>query len=217
MKLVGRFNHIKNHQLVIDLDRDENVNKILKLLDGQNPSIEIDVGDARQITPSQRKKIWALIREISEWNGDLPQVIEDYMKSYTREIFNLDQFSLSNCSVTIANDMLYTILEFCFRNEVPFKTSLWDSIPSDYARQWYALRFRKCVICGKHADVAHLETVGMGRNRHKISHEDYHFMALCRFHHEMQHKIGIENFIIRFHLKPIKLNGEERKRLRIGG
>ncbi|MGZ7328875.1 putative HNHc nuclease, partial [Streptococcus pyogenes] len=27
---------------------------------------------------------------------------------------------------------------------------------------YYCLKYRKCCICGKHADVCHIEVVGMG-------------------------------------------------------
>ncbi|ANK66893.1 hypothetical protein AYR55_03735 [Loigolactobacillus backii] len=217
MKLFGELDQLSGNQLKIKLNDDAPIYRMSKLANGRKPTIQLDIEDGRTISPDQRKKIWALIRDISEWNGDVPQYIEDLMKSYTREIFNLEPYSLSNCSVTIASYTIETILEFCFRNDVPFSTRTWDMLPNDYTAEWFCLRFRKCIICGKHADIAHYEAVGMGNNRRKISHAKFHFMALCRIHHTEQHTIGVDKFLQKYHIKPIKLNYEERKKLRIGG
>ncbi len=82
---------------------------------------------------------------------------------------------------------------------------------------YYCLKYRKCCICGKHADVCHIEVVGMGRNRQKINHETFIFYAGCRQHHQEEHQIGTKNFLNKYQIKPVKLNVEERKKLNIGG
>ena len=48
---------------------------------------------------------------------------------------------------------------------------------------------RKCVICGKHAELAHYQAVGRGRNRRKIEHIVNKVLALCSNHHREQHTI----------------------------
>ena len=94
---------------------------------------------------------------------------------------------------------------------MPFKTKTWDMIPNDYARQWFCLRFRKCVICGNPADLAHYEAVGMGRNRNRIDETKFRYMSLCRIHHVEQHTIGIESFVQKYHIVPVKLTADELK------
>jgi hypothetical protein len=211
MRINGKLEKISDNKIVIVADDKINTHELTKLANGRMPSVELEIEDGRHITPDQRKKIFALIRDISEWSGEVPDMVETIMKSYVREIFAIDPYSLSNCSMTTANHMIYTILEFCFRNDVPFKTRTWDMIPNDYARQWFCLRFRKCVICGKPADLAHYEAVGMGRNRNKIDETKFRYMSLCRIHHVEQHTIGIETFIQKYHIKPIKLTADELK------
>ncbi|WP_427883915.1 putative HNHc nuclease [Lacticaseibacillus paracasei] len=176
MKINGRLDKLSGQQITITADDSVSLYTLSKLAAGKRPSVELEVDDGRHISPDQRKKIFALMRDISDWNGDTVDMIECLMKSYTREIFVIEPYSLSDCSMTTASNMIYTILEFCFRNDVPFKTKTWDMIPNDYARQWFCLRFRKCVICGKPADLAHYEAVGMGRNRNKIDESQYHYM-----------------------------------------
>jgi hypothetical protein len=72
---------------------------------------------------------------------------------------------------------------------------------------------RACWICGKHADIAHVEAVGAGRDRNKIDHTKHRFMALCRSHHNQQHVMGINSFMQRYHIKPIQLEKSDLKKL----
>ena len=112
--------------------------------------------------------------------------------------------------------MILTILEFLFEENIPFRTKLWDSLPQDFPRQRLALIDLTCVLCGKpHADLAHYKAVGMGRNRHLIDERKMFFFTLCREHHQEQHRIGINNFMKKYHIRPIKLSDEDLIRFKI--
>lgn len=218
MKVYAKLQGITGNKLSALLDNDVNLLKLEKLSNHKQPIIEVEFSDGRSISVDQRKKIYALIGDISSWSGymiadEAPQVMKWQYLTETGK----DMFSLSDCTMTQANNYLSWLLDFCFDNDVPFKTRTWDMLPNDYAMQYRCLTHRKCCICGKSADIAHFETVGMGRNRHHIDHGKYHFMALCREHHTEQHKIGIQQFLEKYHIKPIKLDRDDRKRLRIGG
>ncbi|MFD0897340.1 putative HNHc nuclease [Loigolactobacillus binensis] len=213
----GKLIHTKDNRLVIDLDNPINPDVLAKLSGGVQPSVEVDIEDNRTITPEQRKKAFAMIGDIASWQGDLPQAVEEMFKYFAMSTFSEipEHFSLSNCSVTTARLYIQLLLEFCFRWDVPFATKTWDAISSDFGTQMQCLKHRQCVICRKRAQYAHVETVGMGRNRHKIDHSQYHFMALCPIHHAEQHNIGIMTFIQRYHIKPIKLNYDQLVKLGI--
>lgn len=217
MKLFGKLTKLTSNQLTIQLDDDAPLFKLSKFASGRQLSTQVDVEDGRTITPDQRKKIWALIHDTADYFGDTTEYWEDRYKAYTRQIFGYERYSLSDCSVEVASNMILTILEFCFKQNVPFAWRTWDMLPNDYSLQWFCLRYRKCIICGKHADIAHEYAVGMGRNRHHMSHKDMYFMALCREHHGEQHQIGIWTFLNKYHIKPIKLDKEERIKLHIEG
>lgn len=218
MKFLAKVKSIQGNDITLEMNDELNTLKVDKLANGKQPLVEIEVSDGRRISVDQRSKIYALIGEISDWSGymvekEAPGVMKwQYLTETGREVF-----SLSNCTMTQANSYLSWLLDFCFDNNVPFATKTWDMLPNDYAMQRRCLKHRKCCICGNHADVAHVETVGMGRNRKHINHSGYYFMALCRIHHVEQHKIGIHSFLQKYHIKPIKLDDEDRKRLRIGG
>ncbi|MQS44272.1 putative HNHc nuclease [Companilactobacillus mishanensis] len=218
MKLFAKLKGIQGKSLNLEIGDDLNLMKIQKLSAGSQPTVELDISDGRSISNDQRKKIYALIADISIWSGysvekEMPQIMKwQYLMSTGEQ-----EFSLSDCSMTQANKYLSWILDFCFDNDIPFKTKTWDLLPNDFAMQYRCLKHRKCCICGKHADIAHLKTVGLGRSRKRINHSDYYFMALCRTHHTEQHKIGIKTFLTRYHIKPVKLQPEDIKQLHIGG
>lgn len=218
MKFFAKLQSIKGREINALMDDDIDTTRLDRLSNKEQPTIEVEVSDNRTITVDQRKKIYALISEISDWSGymiekEAPQVMKWTYLSQTGK----SMFSLSNCTITEANNYLTWLLDFCFDNDIPFKTRTWDLLPNDYGMQYRCLTHRKCCICGQQADIAHLEAVGSGRNRHEINHDEFHFMALCRVHHTEQHKIGIKTFLQKYHIKPIKLDYEDRKKLRIGG
>jgi len=218
MKFFAKIKSIQGNEITLETIDDISILKVDKFSNGKQPVVEIEVSDSRQISIDQRRKIYALIGEISIWSGymvdrETPGIMKwNYLTETGRS-----EFSLSDCSMTQANEYLSWLLDFCFENDVPFKTKTWDMLPNDYAMQRRCLEHRKCCICGKHADVAHVETVGMGRNRNHINHSDYYFMALCRTHHMEQHRIGIDTFLQKYHIKPVKLDDKDRKKLKIGG
>lgn len=213
--MFGKITKISGKKLEIELDEDIDMYRVQRLSDGKQPSVELTVQDGRHITPDQRGKIWALIHDFSEFTGDPIEYAEDMFKSLTRSKYGLEEFSLSDCSIETATLMIEAILEFMFEHDIPFRTKVWDSIPDYFPKQMLCLMNKRCVLCGKPADIAHFNAVGMGRSRRKINHVGMYIMTLCRSHHTEQHKIGINNFIKKYHIKPIKVTKEIAKRLRL--
>lgn len=214
--MFGKLEKIQGNQILITLDEKIDMYKVQRLSDGKKPTVEVDISDERRITPDQRKKIYALINDLCEYTGDVPEYWKEKFKFMVETIFEIDDFSLSNCSITVGNYMILVILEFLFQHDIPFKTKVWDSIPDDFPKQALALKQKRCVICGRKADIDHFDTVGMGRNREKIVHVGMHIMTLCRAHHNERHNIGVLDFIQKYHLKPIKVTPEIAKRFKLG-
>lgn len=218
--MFGTLDRIQGKQVLITLDDEIDIYKVQRLSGGKKPTVELDISDGRKITPSQRKKIYALINDLCEYTGDVPEYWKEKFKFMVETIFGIDEFSLSDCSVTVGNYMILTILEFLFQHDIPFKTKTWDSIPNDFPKQMLCIKHKRCVICGKPADTAHYDTVGMGRNRNKINHVGMRIMTLCRIHHDEQHhcmKYGKEmDFYEKYHIKPIKVTEEIAKELHLG-
>lgn len=207
---------IQGNELRLAVDDSFNLDKVIRFSDGKQPSGELTIDDNRHISRDQQKKIFALIDDLCNYTGDDPKRWENEFKWRVQVTFGLDEFSLSNCSMTVGNYMILTILDFLFAENIPFRTKLWDSLPQDFPRQRLALKNRTCVICGRpHADLAHYKAVGMGRNRHKIDERKMYFMTLCREHHQEQHNIGIKEFMQKYHLKPLRLSDDDIIRFKI--
>lgn len=187
----------------------------------RNGTVELNLYDPRKITPDQRRKIYALIGEITRWSaGDTDTFTKNYYKDILKERFCLEEqrdfFSLSSCSQVLAGEFIDWLIRFCFMWDVPFSTDTLDSIENSYGFLVNCLTNRKCCICGKHADICHIQTVGIGRNRNKISHIGMYVYPACRKHHQEQHNIGIKSFMFKYHIKGIKLNEELVKKLNLG-
>ncbi|MCP9357971.1 hypothetical protein KBX49_07650 [Liquorilactobacillus satsumensis] len=214
--MFGQLSKINGKSVQIELDDILDLSKVNRLADGKKPTVELLVPDNRRISPDQRKKIWALLNDMCDYTGDVPEEWEKRFKFKTHLDLGIKPFSLSDCSMTVANYMILEILDFMFQEDIPFKTKTWDSIPNYFPKQMLAIRQRQCVICGKHADIAHYQAVGSGRNRNKINHVGMHIMTLCREHHQIQHKLGIMTFCQEYHIRPIKVTEEIARQLKLG-
>ena len=63
---------------------------------------------------------------------------------------------------------------------------------------------KRCAVCGKKAEVHHIDAVGMGRNRKEIIHLGMRILPLCRTHHIEVHRIGKKDFLDKYLLEPVK-------------
>ncbi|GBG95214.1 hypothetical protein LFYK43_16730 [Ligilactobacillus salitolerans] len=216
MDVYGTLESVSGNRLEIALDDVLSTQSISRLADNQKPTIKLEIADNRRRSPAQLKKIWALINDLCDYTGDIPDEWEQRFKYMVKLHFGIDSFSLSDCSITIANHMILEILNFLFEEDIPFKSKTWDSIPSDFPKQMLCLKNKRCVICGKPADIAHYTAVGSGRNRNHINHVGMYINTLCRLHHVTQHSMGAEKFTEYYHIKPIKVTEEIAKQLHLG-
>lgn len=212
----GTVEKISGDRLEITADEETDLRKINRLSDGKKPRVMFRIDDGRTISADQRKKIYALINDLCDFTGDVPEYWKAKFKFMVQMIFGVEEFSLSDCSMTTANRMILTILDFLFEEDIPFKTKTWDSIPNDFPKQMLCIKNKRCVICGKKADIAHYQAVGSGRNRRTINHVGMYINTFCREHHTQQHELGINNFSELYHIKPIKVTEEIARELHLG-
>ena len=177
---------------------------------------EIRVDDGRRISSDQRKKIYALIKDIANHTGHHPEYLKEHMKYEFLVKEDREYFSLSNVDMTTARYFIEYILEFCFEWEVPLSTNTVDLSRDINNYLYLCIQYRKCAICGEKADIHHHSNlVGMGRDRNRHDHHNSEFIALCRTHHTECHQIGLKQFEQKYHLKAIKLDLEKIKELGI--
>lgn len=184
-------------------------------LDRQYNEVEIILPDGRRISPEQRRKCYALIGEIAEFiEGfrtsetieDTKQVMKwDFilkrMESQERQLF-----SLSSCDMSTAREFITYLIEFIVKNDIPTKVPLIEQC-EDIGKYVYACMINKrCCICGKPADLHHVQSVGSQGYRDKINHIGLEALPLCRVHHTESHEKGQTNFIETYHLQPVKID-----------
>ena len=177
---------------------------------------EIRVDDGRRISSEQRKKIYALCRDISDYTGhDVEDLKENILKVGFMIKEDRDYFSLSDVDMTTARYFIEYILEFCFEWNVPLngKTVALAREVNNYL--YLCLKYRRCAICGRYADIHHVDAVGSGRDRNKVDHTKLRMIALCREHHQETHTIGWLTFRSKYHVEGILLNEKSLKELGI--
>lgn len=170
----------------------------------------IVLNDSRTITPEQRKKAYALLGEINDFTGEMPE--------YTKRLFKLkfvaerqkeladSLFSLSDCSVTQAKDFIDYLVDFILEHDIPTKVPLVE-LCDDIKRYVYACAVhKKCAVCGKKGELHHVDAVGMGNDRTEIDHLGRLALPLCRLHHLELHTLGNTAFAEKYHLEAVKID-----------
>lgn len=177
---------------------------------------ELRIDDGRRISNDQRKKIYALIRDIADHTGHHPEYLKEHMKYDFMAKEGREYFSLSSVDMTTARYFIENILEFCFEWEVPLNANTVDMAREINNYLYLCLRHRKCAVCGKkNAHIHHVDAVGSGRNRNEVDHTKLRLIALCAEHHQETHTIGWQTFNAKYKVDGIRLNEKTIKRLGI--
>lgn len=189
-------------------------------IDRKYNDVEIILPDGRRISPEQRRKCYALIGEIAEFvEGfrtaetieDTKQVMKwDFilkrMESQERQLF-----SLSSCDMSTAREFITYLIDFIVKNDIPTRGPLIEQC-EDIGKYIYAcLVNKKCAVCGKSADLHHVQSVGSQGYRDKINHIGLEALPLCREHHTESHTKGQVEFMKQYHLEPIKIDAKIAK------
>lgn len=167
--------------------------------------VELRLDDGRAISTDQRKKIFAVIRDISLWSGHDPEYLRGFLTwDYCLKNW-VEPFSLSTVDMTTAKDFLNYLIAFCFENAVPTRDTLLHHTDDIGKYLYQCLEHRKCAVCNARAQVHHVDRVGMGRDREEIVHVGLRAIALCPKHHAEAHK-DERNFFEKHHIYGIKLD-----------
>lgn len=180
----GRIIEQKGNRLVIEC-----MKPIERELDQKQVStVEIRLDDGRTISAAQRRKTFAIIRDIALWSGHEPEYLRGYLEWDFCLNKNVEPFSLSSVDMSTARDFISYLIEFCFRHSVPTKDTLLNETDDIGKYLYLCLEHRKCAICNRPAQVHHVDRVGMGRNREEIVHVGLRAIALCPEHHLEAHR-----------------------------
>lgn len=184
--------------------------------------VQYEIPDRRKARPKQRRLFFALLSDIHRWSGEPAEWLKEYfylqytIKTAGREI------SLANDTVSTVSDateLINLVIDFIFDYQVPINDG-YPLLPRDESYfQFKCIQKRCCLICGRAADINHIDEVGMGRNRNKLDHTQARLSALCRVHHTEFHQIGYQTFCKKYRLTNlgVKVNAETLKRIGMKG
>ena len=178
----------------------------------------VEFADGRRISPEQRRKAYALMGEIADWIGDVPEYVKKLMKiefmANRMQTIGEKIFSLSDTDITTARLFITYLIDFMLEHEVPSKTPLYE-LCEDIQKYVYAcLMHKTCAVCGKRgADVHHLTGSRVGHGGLKWREKDQtgaKVLPLCREHHTLCHG-GEEEFLEKYHLEGVEMTREIAK------
>jgi hypothetical protein len=118
-------------------------------------TLEVLIDSARQmqelsrITPEQRAKIFALVKDIASYTGENAELQREQLMSAYCEDKQIEAFSLSDCSTDTAGDFINWLIEFAFEFGVPLKDV---PISGNNEIEGYikiCAKNKKCIACGK--------------------------------------------------------------------
>ncbi|MBO1213806.1 hypothetical protein J3T78_04535 [Staphylococcus nepalensis] len=168
---------------------------------GYTVNADVTVPDNKLLTNDQRKKIFALCRDIELYWGEPVEALRQRFQTELEIMNGYDRISLRDCTKRVASELIELIVAFMFHHQVPMRVETSELLQGEKAMLYWATVNRNCVICGSPgSDLAHYETVGRGMNRKTMNHYDKHVLALCRKHHNQQHDIGVKSFDDLYHL-----------------
>lgn len=160
--------------------------------------------DSRPLSDKQRRMVYALLREISDYTGQGADSTKEYMKLR----FLADDlegtadriFSLATAPMSLACAFQRYLVRFILDYDIPCSFPLLDYVDDIPDYLYACLIHKKCCICGGYADLHHIDRVGMGRDRTDIIHEGLEVLPLCREHHTEAHTMPDAEFFERYHL-----------------
>lgn len=198
----------KGMKITLAIDDENTINVMKDIYNFMDKPLEVEllidsveeVERLKQITPDQRKKIYATMRDIADYIGEDPESTKHNLKRDFLSGSEYDEFSLSNCSNELASDFIEYLLNFALENGVPLKEHPLKRV-DDVDRYLLAcIRHRVCCVCGRPAEIHHVDAIGMGRDRKTYDDSEHKKMALCRQHHTEAHQIGVDTFNRKYHV-----------------
>jgi hypothetical protein len=164
----------------------------------------IQMIDSRPLSEKQRKCCYSLIRAISDYTGMGEHAVKEWakIKFITEDLQETADmmFSLSNAPMSLVCAFQRWLVRVIVEEGIPCSFSLLDYV-DDVEDYVYACAIKKvCAVCGRPADLHHVDAVGMGNDRDEIDHLGMHVLPLCRDHHIEAHKVGKYTFRDKYHL-----------------
>lgn len=166
--------------------------------------VYVDMIDSRPLSDKQRRMCYALVKAIADWSGSGSEEVKEAFKLdfWAERVDTLSDkiFSLSNAPMSLVAEFQRFLVAFILTHDVPTKRPLREYVDDIEAYTYLCLVRRKCAVCGRRAELHHIDAVGMGNDRTEVQHEGREVMSLCREHHMELHTVGKAEFMAKYHL-----------------
>ena len=166
--------------------------------------VYVDMIDSRPLSDEQRRMCYALVNAIADWSGSGTEEVKEAFKLdfWAERVDTLSDkiFSLSNAPMSLVAEFQRFLAAFILTHDVPTKRPLREYVDDIEAYTYLCLVRRKCAVCGRRAELHHIDAVGMGNDRTEVQHEGREVMSLCREHHTELHTVGKAEFMKKYHL-----------------
>lgn len=181
--------------------------------------------DGRKHSRDQHGKVFALIGEIAMWAGykasETSEVNADMKRDFLLKRFDelsaaaIKSFSMSDGDVTTVSLYISHLIDFILEHNIPTKRPLTEMCEDVQAAVYSAMMHKRCIVCGKRADLHHVDRVGMGANRKEICHIGMRALPLCREHHNEAHQHGDVALMNKYHLETVVIDERIAKKYRL--
>ena len=144
-----------------------------------------------------------MMKEIADYLGysanEMKSTLKLQYQTSLCDTLNDRLFSLSNAPMSLVANFQKYLIEFILEWNVPTSIPLYEYAEDINHYVYMCVINKKCAVCGKRAELHHIDTVGMGRNRDEICHIGMEAMSLCRDHHCEAERIGRQSFFDKYH------------------
>lgn len=165
----------------------------------------VDFIDSRPLSDKQRRMCYTLMKAIADWSGETQEGTKTALKLefWQSHVETLGDkiFSLSNAPMSLVAEFQRYLIDFILSNDVPLSFPLLNYVDGIANYTYMCLIHKKCCICGRRADLHHIDAIGMGNDRAEAHNVGREVMSLCRAHHTEIHTIGKAAFMERYHLE----------------
>ncbi|MDH5121092.1 putative HNHc nuclease, partial [Enterococcus faecalis] len=153
--MIGKIIKHKGNKLAIEFEEEINSNFLDLLANNDDNLAKVELLDNRQMSQKQNALSHVLIADIARWSYDEPKWIEGVLKYYYEAKSGV-YFEHSKATRHEATEWISFLIEFILKNDVPLEKR-YQYLLENNTWFYYCLKYRKCCICGKHADVCHIE------------------------------------------------------------
>ncbi|KRN77608.1 putative HNHc nuclease [Weissella minor] len=205
MELWGRMLGVQGNVVSFAAENLEELATLSLYTQEDRPEAVLQIPDNRHISAVQRKKAFALMHDMASYCGYEDSVFKDTMMFMFEGATGIEQFSFKDVDMTTARYFISFLLDYALKWHIPLSKSALSYQDDLDIYMYQSLKYRSCVLCGKHADVHHVDAIGNNQFRALADHREKRLVALCRIHHQEAENMGWLSFSELYHVKGIYL------------